>query len=137
VRMGLEVRERRRGRSRQVGATPASNPGCGDGESGAPRLAPTPVRGEGCLGPRHGHEVGLNRPDTVRVRWIVRQSSSECEFATAGQNQDNQSTRKGSSPRDGTRGGLAWHLELRVDGTAGALLRQARVVAAERERDRE
>jgi hypothetical protein len=41
---------------------------------------------------------------------------------------------KGSSPRDGARGGSAQRLELQVDGTAGALLHRAWVAAAECER---
>jgi hypothetical protein len=41
---------------------------------------------------------------------------------------------KGCSPRDDARGGSVQRLELRVDGTASALLHRARVAAAKRKR---
>jgi hypothetical protein len=46
-----------------VRATLASNPGHGERELGVPRLVPAPVRGEGRLGPKHGHRAGLKQPD--------------------------------------------------------------------------
>lgn len=52
----------------QVGVTPVSNPDREEAESGAPRPAQASVRGEGRLGPRHGHGAGLNRSDTERAR---------------------------------------------------------------------
>jgi hypothetical protein len=51
-----------------VGATRASNLGHGEGESGAPRLAPALEREGEHLEPKHRHGAGLNRLDVVRVR---------------------------------------------------------------------
>jgi hypothetical protein len=58
VRTRLETREWQRESFRRVGVTPASNPNCGEGESGAPRLVLAPVRGEEHLGPKHGKGRG-------------------------------------------------------------------------------
>jgi hypothetical protein len=44
-----------------------------EGESGAPRLAPTPVMEREHLGPKHGHKARLNRSDAVRV-WRTRET---------------------------------------------------------------
>jgi hypothetical protein len=43
-------------------------------ESGASRPVLAPVRGEGRLGPKHGHRAGLNRPNT---EWSRRTSEAE------------------------------------------------------------
>jgi hypothetical protein len=60
--------EWRRRCSGQVGATPVSNLGHGEGESGALRTVLAPVRGEEHPGPKHGHGAWLNQPDVVRAR---------------------------------------------------------------------
>jgi hypothetical protein len=57
--------EWRRRCSGRVGTNPTSNPGCEEGESGAPRPVLAPVRGEEHLGPKHGHGAGLNRSDVM------------------------------------------------------------------------
>lgn len=56
------------GRSGRVEATPASNTGHKEGESGAPRLVSAPVREGEHLGPKHGHMAGLNQLNDVWVR---------------------------------------------------------------------
>jgi hypothetical protein len=55
------------GRFGQVGVTLASNPGCGEGESGAPRPVSPPVREGEHPETKRGHRTRLNRPDTVRA----------------------------------------------------------------------
>jgi hypothetical protein len=134
VRTGLGMREWREGRYGRVSGTPASNLGREEGESGVPRPVPTLVREGEHPEPKCGHGAGLNRPDTSGRCEPARQSSSECGFNTTRKNRGNQSTGKCSSPWDCARGDLAWRLELQVDGTAGALLRQTRAVAAKRKR---
>jgi hypothetical protein len=67
MRARLEAGEWRRGNSGRVEVTPASNLGCGEGRSGAPRPTQGSVRDVGCLGPKRKHEAGLNRPDTERA----------------------------------------------------------------------
>jgi hypothetical protein len=69
VRMGPEASEWQRGRFGRVGVTPVSNPGRGEGGSGALRLARPPVRDGEHLDPKNRHGAELNRPDSVRVWW--------------------------------------------------------------------
>lgn len=61
-----------------VEVTLASNPDHGEGESGAPMLAQALVRDGGHLEPKHGHKVGLNRPDAV---WVRRTGEAELRRA--------------------------------------------------------
>jgi hypothetical protein len=67
-----------------VGATQASNLGRGEGESGAPRLAPAPEREGEHLEPKHRHEVGLNRLDVVRVCWTHEAELRRAQICYAG-----------------------------------------------------
>jgi hypothetical protein len=68
MRPGLQMGERRRGRSGRVGITLARNLGRREGRSSAPGTAWAPMMGLGHLGPKHTHGAGLNWPDTTGVR---------------------------------------------------------------------
>jgi hypothetical protein len=93
------------------------------------------VRGEGHLGPKQRHGTGLNRPDACAGAADQRgRAPTSVNSLQRGKIEANISWEKGSSPRDDAREGLAWHLELRANNTAGALLRRTRAMTIERER---
>jgi hypothetical protein len=74
-----------------------------------------------------------------RCAGVANQRGRAPASANSTQRESNQGQERredGSLPRDGARGDLARHLELRVAGTTGTLLRRARAAAAERERGR-
>jgi hypothetical protein len=89
VRIRLGTREWRAGRSGWGGATLASNPSRGKGESGASRPVPAPVREGEDPEPKHGHGIGLNRPYTMRARRTnaveLRRARTHYDKAKSGQ----------------------------------------------------